>query len=74
MKRAFLASLAAGALLAAGAAHAAAFVVSATGNSSTDGVGLSTIALTSGEAFQVSVVRQTSGAPAHCPVGRTPTV
>jgi hypothetical protein len=55
MKRAFLASLAAGALLAAGAAHAATFVVSAMGNSSTDGVGLSTIALTSGETFQVSV-------------------
>jgi hypothetical protein len=55
MKRAFLASLAAGALLAAGGAHAATFVVSAMGNSSTDGVGLSTIALTSGETFQVSV-------------------
>jgi hypothetical protein len=55
MKRVFLAALAAGAILAAGAAHAATFVVSAMGNSSTDGAGLSTIALTSGETFQVSV-------------------
>jgi hypothetical protein len=55
MKRVFLAALAAGAILAAGAAQAATFVVSAMGNSSTDGSGLSTIALTSGETFQVSV-------------------
>ena len=55
MKRAFLAALAAGAVLAASVAHSATFVVSAMGNSSTDGVGLSTIALTSGETFHVSV-------------------
>lgn len=55
MKRLYFVALAAGAALVAGAADAATFVVSAMGNSSTAGVGLATLALTSGESFQVSV-------------------
>src|SRR5258708_19291434 len=55
MKRLAVVALAAGAALVAGAAHAATFVVSAMGNSSSGGVGLATIALTAGESFQVSV-------------------
>ena len=54
MKRLYLVTLAAGAVLAAGAAHATTFIVDAMGNSSTDGSGLATISLTSGQAFQVS--------------------
>jgi len=55
MKRLSFAALAAGAVVVAGGAHAATFLVSAMGNSSTDGSALSTISLTSGELFQVSV-------------------
>src|SRR6185437_394394 len=54
MKRLYLVTLAAGAVLAAGAAHATTFIVDAMGNSSTDGSGLATISLTSGQAFQIS--------------------
>jgi hypothetical protein len=49
VKRAFPAALAAGAILAAGPAHAATFV------GASDGIPRSAIALTSGETFQVSV-------------------
>jgi hypothetical protein len=55
MKRLAIVALAAGAALVASAAHAATFVVSAMGNSSSGGAGLATIALTAGESFQVSV-------------------
>lgn len=55
MKRLSLVTLAVGAALAAGAAHATTFLVDAMGNSSTDGAALPTISLTSGEIFQVVV-------------------
>jgi hypothetical protein len=55
MKCLSLAALAVGVAFAASGAHATTFMVSAMGNSSTDGSGLGSISLTSGELFQVSV-------------------
>ena len=55
MKHLSIAALAAGAVLAAGAAQATTFLVDAMANSSTDVSGLASISLTSGEIFQVLV-------------------